>query len=226
MYGPGYDWAGLLVKRVTGMGLEDYFNANIWSRLGLQAPYPTFDIDKQPERKAKLLQVAQRDETSGGLKAGIYLPGESPADECGGQGLVADISSYVAVLADIVSKSPKLLKAESIRELFTPEFKPDSAAMKGLKTMSWVFGGQTGNDPDAEVNYSVGGLLLTGKSKVLGTPAKTLMWGGMTNQLWFANRDVGYAGMFSSHLLPPGEPVSIELEVKFQKDFWSKVGEK
>lgn len=175
MYSPGHDWTGLLIKRLTNLSLEEYFNQNIWSRLGLQEPYPTFDIDKHPARKSKLLQVAERDATTSGLKPSIYPPGESPPDECGGQGLVCDVPSYVAVLADIVSQSSKLLKQESIKELFAPQFKPDSAAMKGLKAMSWVFGGQTGNDPDAEVNYALGGLLITGKSKVLGTPANTLM---------------------------------------------------
>lgn len=175
MYSPGHDWTGLLIKRLTNLSLEEYFNQNIWSQLGLQQPYPTFDINKHPERKSKLLQVAERDTATGGLKPGMYPPGESPPDEWGGQGLVCDVPSYVAVLADIVSESPKLLKEQSIKELFAPHFKPDSPAMKGLKAMSWVFGGQIGNDPDAKVNYALGGLLITEKSKVLGTPANTLM---------------------------------------------------
>lgn len=47
----------------------------------------------------------------------------------------------------------------------------------------------------------------------------------MTNQLWFANREKGFAAMYASHLLPPGEPVTMELQIKFQKDFWSKFGD-
>jgi len=50
-------------------------------------------------------------------------------------------------------------------------------------------------------------------------------WGGITNHLWFANREKGLAGMCSMHQLPPGEPAVAEIVNKFQKDFWSKFGD-
>jgi len=154
--------------------LENYFNKNIWSCVGLQAPYPTFDINLQPERKAKLLQVTERMPT-GGLKSTVYAPGESPPDECGGHGLVTDIPSYVAVLADIVSESPKLLKPETLKLMFEPQLKPNSPSTQGLNALRFIYDVQTGSDPEVEVNFGLGGLLLMGKSKTVGTPKNTLL---------------------------------------------------
>jgi hypothetical protein len=57
-YGPSLDWASLLVRRLNGnITFEQYLIDNIWTPLGQKAPFPTFDLDKHPEYKAKVVQL-------------------------------------------------------------------------------------------------------------------------------------------------------------------------
>jgi CubicO group peptidase (beta-lactamase class C family) len=57
-YGPSLDWASLLVRRLNGdITFEQYLIDNIWIPLGQKAPFPTFDLDKHLEYKAKVVQL-------------------------------------------------------------------------------------------------------------------------------------------------------------------------
>lgn len=121
LYGNSLDWAGVAVSRLhDDVTLEDYMIENIWKRVGRSAPYPTFHLEKHPEYEARLMQAAERTPT-GGLKAssGQGFCAHLDDDE-GGAGLVVTMGDYVAVLQDLVSDAPKLLKPETISSMFEP----------------------------------------------------------------------------------------------------------
>jgi CubicO group peptidase (beta-lactamase class C family) len=62
-YGPSLDWAGLMVRRLNGnITFEQYLIDNMWRPLGCFSPFPTFDLNKHPDYKAKLIQLDERDE--------------------------------------------------------------------------------------------------------------------------------------------------------------------
>jgi len=56
LYGCGLDWAGVVVRRLhNGTSLEDYAIENIWRKVGLSDPFPTFHISKDQEYSSRLM---------------------------------------------------------------------------------------------------------------------------------------------------------------------------
>jgi CubicO group peptidase (beta-lactamase class C family) len=222
-YGGGVDWAGYLVRRLNGnISLEEYFIENIFKVLGCLAPYPTFDLSKHPEAKAQLVQLARR--KKGGLVQGWTAMGEHPADELGGAGLVCSADHFVAVLADIISDTPSLLKAETADEMFKPSFAPHSASHNGLKSMSTIIESMAGSVPLNEINHNLAGLTITNEidSGVdsIGQPGDVTMWCGYTNTLWIASRKYGVAGFLGAQVVPPDDAIMAEVWKDWRLDFW------
>lgn len=121
LYGVNLDWAGVAVSRLhDGVALEEYMVENIWKRVGRSGPYPTFHLPRRPDYEARLMQAAERT-PGGGLKASdgqnfcLHLD-----DDEGGAGLVATMGDYIAVLQDLVSDAPRLLRPETISKMFEP----------------------------------------------------------------------------------------------------------
>jgi CubicO group peptidase (beta-lactamase class C family) len=224
VYGGNLDWAGYIVRRLNGnISLGQYFEENIWKRLGIAEPYPTFDLNKHPDLKARLMETAER-QPDGSLEPSVTPFAESPVDELGGAGLALSLSQYTAVLADIISDSPKLLKPESITAMFTPQFLPGSPSHVGLLGGKEVFGAMTGGAPtDDTVNHGLGGLIIASGVEELGIPKFTLAWGGIPNLVWMANRAKGIAMLYGTQVLPPGDGKSAELLTAFLSDFWGQV---
>jgi CubicO group peptidase (beta-lactamase class C family) len=223
VYGPSLDWAGLMVRRLSNISLEQYFSDNIFGCVGRTAPFPTFDLSKHPEYEARVMECIQPQE-DGTLKPHVSTFAVSPGDEFGGHGLAATADDIVAVLADIISDQPKLLNNESIVALFTPQFVPESAVVKGLKSHSavykWFALGE--KETDVEFSHALGGLFMQDALPEYNQPPNTLTWSGATNLVWFANREKGVAGFFGTQALPPGQPGVEEIVKAWRKDFWTK----
>lgn len=221
-YGPGLDWVGVLVRRLNGgVSLEEHFAENIFKIVGCAEPLPTFDLGKEPRMRERLVECGERGE-DGGLQPVVAPYGEDPRDEHGGTGLVLAVGDYLAVLADLISDEPKLLRRDTIAELFSPQFSPGSAPLQGLHGLSMIWSPLTGGVVPPGVNHGLGGLLLTEDADAAGIPASTLLWGGFTNPTWQVNRNRGAAGFFATQILPPGDAQVVKLIGAFWKDFWSK----
>lgn len=131
-YGCGIDWAGLTVRRLlNGISLEDYMIDNIWKKVELSAPFPTFSVSEHPEYQARVMKVAQRT-PDGGLESVELSLGDNQVDQEGGAGLALSVQDYIAVLTDLISDSPKLLKLETIDMMYTPQIKGASEAFSYL----------------------------------------------------------------------------------------------
>lgn len=150
--------------------------------------------------------------------------------ERGGGGLYMSASNFVKVLADLVSPSPRILSSEMVDLLFSPQFEQGSKPLEALRMASPVFtsmtGALTGDLPATSFNHASGGLLLTDNNPNLGKTAGTMTWGGATNCLWFANREIGVAAFCGSSMLPPGEGNSGELMGAFVREVWARVNER
>lgn len=220
-YGVSLDWAGVVVKRLhNNQNLEDYCVENIWKRVGLEAPYPTFHISKHPEYKERLMTAAERTK-EGVLKEFEFWQGNDPeGEEAGGHGLSATVGDWVAVLADLVSDSPKLLKPETRDLMFHPQLEPDSPGMTMLHQLRYAWETVAGPIKDEYVNHGLGGLLTTGGVPEIAQPGGLLCWGGASNVVWFASREKGVAGFFVTQINPFGDAKVKELINAWKKDFW------
>lgn len=220
-YGSSSDWAGVVVRRLHhGVSLEDYFNEHIWQPVGISAPFPTFNLSKHPEYSARLMQSTLRT-PDGLLQDWEFLYGNNTQDQEGGVGLSTTAKDYLAVLADLVSDNPKLLKPETISMMFTPQLEAGSAAVPMLLELRPAWEVVSGPVSDKNVNHGLGGLLLLGDVPEIGQPKNLLAWGGATNLVWFACKDSGVAGFFATQVTPMGDPQVKELINAWKKDFWA-----
>lgn len=220
-YGSSLDWAGVAVRRLHHTSLEEYMIEHMWKPLGRPAPYPTFHVSQHPEYKARLLQGVERSK-DGGLQPTTFIFGDNPEDEEGGAGLAMTTGDYVAVLADLVAETPKLLKPETIALMFEPQLHPDSAATKMMLQLKPAWAMVGGPVPDKDVNYGLGGALFQAEAPEICQPKNLLGWGGASNIVWWVARDQGVAGFFATQMTPFGDKVVSDLVDEWKKDFWTK----
>lgn len=222
LYGCSLDWAGVVVSRLHGrMSLGDYMVENIWKKVGLSGPFPRFNIARHPEYNARVMQGAVRT-GDGRLEPCDRWAFDNPEDQDGGSGLASTARDFVAVLADLVSDSPKLLKPATISEMFTPQLVPKSPSVDMLLGLRAAWDTVSGPISDDAVNHGLGGLLCTGPVPEIGQPENILAWGGASNVVWWAKRDLGVAGFFATQQSPFGNPAVTELVNAWKKDFWTR----
>ncbi|RSL40676.1 hypothetical protein CEP53_013225 [Fusarium sp. AF-6] len=128
-YGTGVDWAGVLVERVTGQSLEDYFQEHIFQPLGIQTISfrPTNDV------KARLATMHHRD-PSGKLHIRDHLYRAPLVEEdpdklfcMGGAGCFGAPIEYCNLIATLLNDGthPKtgaqLLKPETVELMLTDQ---------------------------------------------------------------------------------------------------------
>lgn len=222
LYGCSLDWAGVVVSRLHGgVSLEEYFVENIWQKLGLSAPFPCFNIARHPEYNARAMGGALRT-PDGTLQPHDRWAFDNPEDQDGGSGLSCTAKDYVAVLADLVSDSPKLLKPATIEEMFTPQLAPKSPSVQMMLGLRPAWDTVSGPIAEDAINHGLGGILTVGEVAEIGQPKGMLGWGGASNIVWWANRDLRVAGFFATQQAPFGNPTVTKLVNEWKKDFWGQ----
>ncbi|KAF3766259.1 beta-lactamase/transpeptidase-like protein [Cryphonectria parasitica EP155] len=225
LYGTSLDWAGVAVSRMNGgVTLEEYMVENIWKAVGRPAPYPVFHVSQHPEYEARLMRAAERTE-DGGLKPSpgtAFLAGL--VDDEGGAGLTLTADDYVAVLQDLVSDAPRLLRPETIARMLEPQIPDGSPAHPMLIELKPAWEMVAGPARDEHVNHGLGGLLVLEEVPEIAQPKNILCWGGASNISWFICKERGVAGFFATQMSPFGDPVVRELVNGWKKDFWTSLG--
>ena len=223
MYGPGHEWAGLLISRLNGnISLEKHFEQNIYQPLKLTST--TFHLDQKPQVREKLVAMTART-AEGGLQPAVS-PFPDPSEAKGGGGLYTSVRDYMAILADIIKDSPVLLKKESADLLFSPQLAPDSGPVDHMYKNDIHFSTSTGGSVRAmgvKINHGLGGVLYEDYVPSSGSPPGTIGWGGIPNSLWWANRNTGVAGFIVYAHLPSADQKATQLSLQFQKAFWKLV---
>ncbi len=184
-YGVGTDWAGKMVERVnSGMTLETYFEKYIWQPLGIKDM--AFFVKGKHDLEARKAGMHIRKEPH---EKAMYFSGSAPFDgvtDCmGGHGLNASAPEYLKVLHSLLTDNEKLLKKESLVELFTSQLTEMSqkALMKLLEDEETnnILG--AGLSIDSRKSWGLGGLLCL--DDVPGWRQKgTMTWTGLPNLGW------------------------------------------
>lgn len=220
-YGINIDWAGIVLERASGMGLNDWIQKNIMQPLGLKNinMFPTADMKKN------LAHMHQRWPGSSGAEERdhIYrepLIAQTDAEKknifhSGGAGAYANPAEYAQVLAVLLNdgKSPKngaqILKPETVNEMFTNQIpKHPDFARQGIPAAKAE---QTNPAPELypqEGNPPQGwglSFMMTVAPGPTGRGANTAWWAGIANLFWWADREKGVAGMIASQVMPFGD---------------------
>ncbi|KAL2796583.1 putative transesterase [Aspergillus keveii] len=223
MYGPGLDWAGRMIERATGGSLLERMQARIFDPLGISDAqfYPV----TREDLRGKLIDLNPDDPQALG-RAVLGGGGEMnlrTSGDFGGHGLFTSAESFLQVLHSILASDGKLLKSETVHDMFTDHLSPDAktghqAALQS--PMGQFF--RVGVDPDTKMGYGLGGLL-TLESVDGWYGERTLTWGGGMTLAWFIDRVNGLCGVGAVQArLPFDAGVAGELKQVFRRDVYRK----
>jgi CubicO group peptidase (beta-lactamase class C family) len=189
----------MMIARANGTSLSEYMKTHIWEPLGIKNM--TFHIELRPDMRKRMPEVTIRQggshplfltvaNANGKLEWGInpYIDTDAiQEDDEGGTGLFGSAGDFHKVLHSIVSGDGKLLNAEMNDELFKPQLTPEAQEhvvklyeyrdKEGL--VSFAPSGK-------EISYALSGMLNLGDTQGRRR-AGTMMGGGITNTLWWAD---------------------------------------
>ncbi|KAL3442326.1 beta-lactamase/transpeptidase-like protein [Aspergillus insuetus] len=225
-YGAGVEWAGQLIEQVTGSTLEEYMQANIWSRLG--ATSTTFHPELRPDTLPPQMQMGERVSVGQGnesIKRGKVILGYPLKDDIGGIGLFSTPMDFIKLLSALVQGGGPLLNKEGVDLLFAPQLNDESrmAMPKALgKQMRRVLGIHSGDDA-GHADHSLGGPITL--KDIPGRRRRgTVSWGGLPNLHWWVDREAGVAAALFTQLMPPADAVVTDLLIELEKVLYGVVG--
>ncbi|KAI1626716.1 beta-lactamase [Exophiala viscosa] len=229
MYGPGLDWAGRIVERVTGKTLGDRMHERIFSPLGITDAqfYPVTRedlrdrlVDLNPEDP----DATGRAVLGGGGEMNLRTKGDF-----GGHGLFMTGPDYVKVLRSILANDGKILKPTTVNDMFQQHLGPEAstAHQAALASPFGVFF-RVGVAPGSKAGYALGGLLtLEDVDGWYGE--RTLTWGGGLTFAWFIDRknDLCGVGAIQASLPVDGETIdalkqTFRHDIYLQRAAWQK----
>ncbi|KAL8710825.1 MAG: hypothetical protein Q9220_004628 [cf. Caloplaca sp. 1 TL-2023] len=212
-YGPSLDFAGLMIERVSGLSLQQYFIKYIWQPLDINDM--TYHLDQRPDLRDRLADVSQKDPTSGKLicksqNAFIELSGEP-----GGIGIFASPEDYSQLIQAVLKNDGTLLRRKTMDQIFTPQLNPETRTAM-VETLGRTFlGPGMGNIPAAAPkDHGLAGIL-----QMEDLPERK----ADSLDLQFVDREADLCGLYASQVLPLGEEGSVELQRVFQETMYERL---
>lgn len=223
-YGTNLDWAGIVLERITGQRLGDYFAEHIFAPLDIDNKGAT--MFPPASVQSNLATIHQRDPNSGEIKERDHVYGAALASDStekqdaffqsGGAGLFAKPKEYVKILAAILNEgtSPttgkQILKPETVQLFWENQIPNQPDFARGgpppvdltLVNPTPEFYPQPGNPPQG---WTYAGFL-TIEAGPSGRGANTIWWMGLANCFWWIDRERGVAGLLAGQVLPNGDP--------------------
>jgi CubicO group peptidase (beta-lactamase class C family) len=223
MYGPGLDWAGRVVERVTCRTLGDHMQQRIFDPLGITDAqfYPV----TREDLLARLVDRNPHDPDALGraVVGGNGDMNKRTRGDFGGHGLFMPGIDYVKILRSLLANDGKLLKPATVDDVFQHHLSPEATLgyQAALASPMGVFF-RVGTDPGTKVGHGLGGLLtLQGVDGWYGE--RTLSWGGGFTFAWFIDRGNGLCGVGAVQAaLPVDDDVVAKLKQTFRHGIYRK----
>ncbi|KAK5448175.1 hypothetical protein LTS15_009200 [Exophiala xenobiotica] len=229
-YGISLDWAGVLVERVSGLRLNDYFQENIFKPMGIS------DISMVPteDMKARLAYMHLRS-ANGELRLHPNghvnrrpLYASTQAEKAatfhsGGAGCFARPSDYAQVITLLLNNGthPKtgtqILKKETVEEMFTnqipdmPNFGRGEAVPPPKRDLINPVLEVYPGDGDSPQGWGLSFFLHLHDSGTGLHSKGTAWWAGLPNLYWWADRQRGFGGIVASQILPSSDAKMLQL---------------
>ncbi|KAK2786598.1 hypothetical protein FQN52_007774 [Onygenales sp. PD_12] len=215
-YGVSIDWAGILVERVTGTLLNDYFHKHIFEPLGLK------NITMLPpaEMKAKLAYMharnadgtlTQRDHL---LRWPLLAKNKEETNgmlNSGGAGCFANPQDYLDILTTLLNAgtSPKtshqILQPSTVDQMFAnqiPQFPNFGRQGVHLDAKPDLVNAVPDFYPIPHNEPQGWGLSWMITRSQTGRSRGSAMWAGIANLFWWCDREKGIAGVICTQILP------------------------
>ena len=216
-YGINTDWLGVLVERLSGQRLAEYFDEHIFKPLGMTDTFYELPADKLDRSVTVMARGAE------GL---VELPNFQPtprekgsmAHYSGGGGLSSTVKDYGRILQMLLNdgslNDKRLLKSQTVDTMFQNnigEIQPVALATV-MPTMSNTADMSFGN----QATFGLGLLIHTDGIKG-GRKANAGSWAGLFNSYYWVDRQAGTYGIFGTQVLPFYDSVAIETLLEFEQ---------
>ena len=216
-YGINTDWLGVLVERLSGQRLADYFDEHIFMPLGMVDTFYELPANKLDRSVMMMARAAE------GL---VPLPSFQPtpmkkgsmAHYSGGGGLSSTVKDYGRVLQMLLNSGSldekTLLKAETVNSMFENnigDIQPAALATV-MPTLSNIADLSFGE----KATFGLG-LLIHSDGIDGGRKANSGSWAGLFNSYCWVDREAGTYGIFRTQVLPFYDGGAIETLLEFEQ---------
>ncbi|KAL8685749.1 MAG: hypothetical protein Q9224_005689 [Gallowayella concinna] len=224
MYGPGLDWAGRIVERVTGRTLGEHMQQRICNPLHITDAQ--FNPVTREDLRARLVDLNPQDPNALGraVAGGNGDMNKHSQGDFGGHGLFMPAADYIKILHSLLANDGKLLKPSTVDDMFQHHLNPEATAgqQSALAGPMGIFF-RVGVDPETKMGHGLGGLLtLQGVDGWYGE--RTLTWGGGLSLAWFIDRENDLCGIGAVQPALPDFDAEVVATLKqiFRRDVYRK----
>jgi CubicO group peptidase (beta-lactamase class C family) len=220
-YGAGFDWAAVLLERITGQTLYEYLNTEIFTPLGMENT--TFPAHMTAEQISSFIPPHKR-RPDGTVEAlPTPLPRQSTTDipngtreaYSGSGNIISSAPDYSKLISTLLNKGTcpttnmEILKPASVETLLSPclpaRFTPLSGRISPAgPDMSFAVSGDF-SEGDAHLSWSFAGAL-RGSGKPGGRRRGTVYWMGLTGTDWWVDSESGVGVVVFGALFPFMDP--------------------
>jgi CubicO group peptidase (beta-lactamase class C family) len=192
-YGQGCDWAGRLVETISGITLEDYFQAKILRPLGMEDTSYIL-----PAAKFDRLVTRWTRENGGPLKpADRSMP--KPPTSFNGGGLYSTAADYTRFMQMTLRKGQGILRPKTVESMMVNQIGSATAGkMRSFKP-----------DTSADVDIQPGptekwglGFLINTTAYQGGRAAGSLAWAGLYNTFYWIDPQSSLCAVILMQFLP------------------------
>ena len=216
-YGINTDWLGVLVERLSGERLAEYFDDNIFTPLGMTDTFYEVPAGKLDRSVTLMVRAEEGLVKSPGFQPTPMKKGSMP-HYSGGGGLSSTVKDYGRVLQMLLNSGTldgkTLLKSETVDAMFQNnigDIQPVALAT-AVPTLSNTADMSFGS----KATFGLG-LLIHTDGIDGGRKANAGSWAGLFNSYYWVDREAGTYGIFGTQVLPFYDRVAIETLLAFEQ---------
>lgn len=218
-YGMGIDWAGRLVEKLSGMNLEDYFQAKILQPLGMQDT--SYLV---PSAKFDRLVTGYSRQSDGSLQPNPRSLPNAPKEFNGGGGLYSTTGDYVRFMQMILGKgrgnNAQILQKKTVESM---EVNQIGAATAGkMKSSRPTISSDVDIQPGATEKWGLGFLINTTAYQG-GRSAGSLAWAGLYNTFYWIDPKKSLCAVLMMQFLPFVDKEAVGLLGDFERAVYADV---
>jgi CubicO group peptidase (beta-lactamase class C family) len=219
-YGMGVDWAGRLVEVVSGMNLEEYFQARILGPLAMQDT--SYLI---PASKFDRLVSAYSRQADGSLRQNPRVPPPVPKEFSGGGGLYSTTGDYIRFIQMILRKgrgpnNHRILQAKTVESM---EINQIGTATAGkMKSYRPNLSSDVDMQPGATEKWGLGFLINT-TAYDGGRAEGSLAWAGLFNTFYWIDPKRSICAVLMMQFLPFVDKEAVGLLGDFERRVYSSL---
>jgi len=216
-YGINTDWLGVLVERLSGQRLAEYFDKNIFLPLGMNDTFYELPADNLKRSVTVMTRTEQGLVELAGFQPAAKEKGSMP-HYSGGGGLSSTVKDYGRILQMLLNNGSldgeTVLKSQTVDAMFQSHI--GKIKLSALETTMPNISNTADLSFGNKATFGLGLLLHTegiegGRRPFAGS------WAGLLNSYYWIDREAGTYGIFGTQILPFYDAVSVKTFLEFEQ---------